>query len=537
MVVGGWIKLAYKKIIDGLENKTYKFDAKKANLAIVFVENFCRHHKGDLRNKMVKLELWQKAMIQVIFGILDEKGNRQFREVFLVVGRKNGKTLLASAISALLAYVDGEQGGEIYMIAPKLKQAALCFDGFYQMVLMEPELSNLSKKRRSDVYIPSLNTSIQPLAFNAKKSDGLNPSGVVCDEISSWPAEQGIKQYEVIKSALGARRQPLVFNITTAGYIFNGPYDELMKRSTQFLMGTSKETRLIPFIYQIEDETKWNDINELQKSNPNLGVSVSVDYLLEEIRVAEAMLSKKAEFLTKYCNIQQTSATAWLSAETINKARGEAKDISDFAHSYCVAGIDLARSTDLTAVSLVIEKDEELHVFTHYWMPENKLQEAMQRDSLPYDQYIQRGFLSLSGENYVDYRDVYNYLVNIVEKYEILPLKIGYDKYMAPNLVQDLMAYGFHCDNVQQYFNLSPVIREAEGMLRDGKIHIYDNDLMAVHMADCATETAKVNDKVRLVKIQDQQNIHIDGVMSMIDALTVRQKYHEEIGEQLENKE
>ena len=537
IITSKWIILFYDYIVEGLKDKKFKFDSKKANKAIKFIENFCRHHEGILAPQLIKLELWQKAFISVVFGILDDDGLRQFREVFLVVSRKNGKTLIASAIAAYMAYADGEYGGKIYMIAPKLQQASICYDGFYQMVQKENELSDISKKRRTDIYVEFNNTTIQPLAFNYKKSDGLNPSMVVCDEISSWPPEQGGKQYEVIKSALGARKQPLVLNITTAGYVNGGPYDDLFKRATQFLLGNSKETRLAPFIYQIDDEEKWNDLNELQKSNPNLGVSVFPDFFINEIAVAELSLQKKAEFMTKYCNVKQNSALAWLSAAVINKARCEHKDISEFAHSYCVAGIDLSKSTDLTALSFVIEKDEQLNVFTHYWLPANKLQEAMQRDSLPYDQYVQRGILSLSGENIINYRDVYDYITSLVEQYEILPLKIGFDKYMADYLIQDLKGYGFHCDDVRQYFNLSPVIRECEGLLRDGSIKIFDNDLMAIHLADCATETAKVNDKVRLVKIQDQPNIHIDGVMSMIDALTVRQKYYEEIGEQLKNKE
>ncbi len=535
IIVGKWITLLYENIITGLEKGKYRFDQKKANKAIKFIENFCRHHEGEKGGELFVLELWQKSAISIIFGILDKDGNRQFREVFFVVARKNGKTLLASAVSAYMSYADGEYGGKIYMIAPKLQQANLCFDGFYQMIKKEPELDALAKKRRTDIYISVSNTSIAPLAFNAKKSDGLNPSYVVCDEISSWPAEQGSKQYEVIKSALGARKQPLVMNITTAGYVIGGPYDELMKRSTQFLLGNSRETRLCPFIYQIDDESKWNDINELRKSNPNLSVSISVDFLLEEIRVAELSLQKKMEFLTKYCNIQQTSVAAWLSSRIIKKAIGEHRDISEFAHSYCVAGIDLSRSTDLTSVSIVIEREEKMYVFTHYFLPYNKLQEAMLRDSIPYDQYITKGILSLSGENIINYRDVYNYLINLVEEYEILPLKVGYDKYMADYLIQDLKTYGFHCDDVRQYFNLSPVIRDCEGLLRDGKIDIMDNDLMKIHLADCATETAKVNDKIRLVKIQDTPNIHIDGVMSMIDALTVRQKYYDEVGELLKN--
>lgn len=159
----------------------------------------------------------------------------------------------------------------------------------------------MAKKRRSDIYIADSNTTIKAIAFNAKKSDGFNPHLVVCDEVASWSGDGGLKQYEVMKSALGARRQPMVLSISTAGYVDNSIYDELMKRSTAFLNGSSREKRLLPFLYFIDDENKWNDINELRKSNPNLGVSVSVDFLIEEIAIAEGSLSKRAEFLTKYC--------------------------------------------------------------------------------------------------------------------------------------------------------------------------------------------------------------------------------------------
>ena len=158
------------------------------------------------------------------FGIVDKNDLRQFREVVLVVGRKNGKTLLASALAEYMAYLDGEYGARVYFCAPKLDQAKLCYDAFYQMLLQEDELDELAKKRRSDIYIASTNTSIQPLAFNSKKSDGLNPHLVVCDEFSAWQGDAGLKQYEVLKSALGSRKQPLILSISTANYI-EGLYD------------------------------------------------------------------------------------------------------------------------------------------------------------------------------------------------------------------------------------------------------------------------------------------------------------------------
>ena len=383
VVVGQWVRMWYEFVIKGLENKTFFYDAKKAGKAIKFIENFCHHHEGALAPKLISLELWQRALVAVVFGIVDENGLRQFREVFVVVGRKNGKTLLASAIANYMLYLDGERGARIYFVAPKLEQANLCFDALVQMINQEPELKDLTRKRRTDLYVESTNSTAKPLAFNAKKSDGLNPSACVADECASWSGDQGLKQYEVIKSAMGARRQPLLLSISTSGYIDEGIFDELVKRSTAVINGDSREARLAPFLYMIDDVAKWNDINELRKANPNLGVSVSVDYMIEEIAIAEGSLSKKVEFLTKYCNIKQNSSQAWLPTQEINKAMGAPLNIDDFKGHYCVIGVDLSRSSDLTAAVCIIQKGEDLYVFSKMWLPSEKIEEASIRDNLP----------------------------------------------------------------------------------------------------------------------------------------------------------
>lgn len=531
--VGKWIRLWYSYIVKGLENKAFYFDAKKASRAIRFIENFCHHHEGELAPGLITLELWQKAEVSVIFGIMDKDGTRQFREVFDVKGRKCGKTLLAAAIAAYMTFLDGEYGGRIFFCAPKLDQARLCFDAYYQMILKEPELDALAKKRRTDIYIESTNTSAMPLAFNARKSDGLNPSLTVADEISAWQGDAGLKQYEVLKSALGARRQPLIYAISTAGYT-EGIYDELMKRSTAVLLGTSKETRLAPFIYQIDDVTKWNDLNEIKKAMPNLGVSVSYDYMLEEIAIAESSLSKKAEFLTKYCNIKQNSSQAWLDAVTIEKTVSKPLRLEDFENTYAVMGIDLSKSTDLSAAVLVIEKDGILNVFARFYLPKEKIDEATARDGLPYRAYIQRGLLFESGDNFIDYRDIFNWARELVEKYKIFPLQVGYDRYSATYLVQDMNEYGFHMDDVYQGENLTPVIREVEGLMKDGKIRIGDNDLLKIHMLNSAVKLNAETDRLKLIKIEPRA--HVDGMAAMLDAFTVRQKWWPEIGAQLTNR-
>ena len=530
---GRWIRIWYKYIVDGLDKKLFFYDAKKARRAIKFVENFCRHHEGPLAPQLIVLELWQKALLSVLFGVLDDKGHRQFREVFIVIARKNGKTLLAAAIAAYCSFLDGEYGARIYFAAPKLEQAALCYDAYYQMLSKDPELAPLSKKRRSDVYIAQSNSSAKPLAFSAKKSDGLNVSLCVADEVASWPGDHGLKFYEVIKSSFGARTQPMLLAISTAGYENEGIYDELMKRATRFLLGDSREKRLAPFVYMIDDESKWNDINELAKANPNLGVSITVDYLLEEIAIAEGSLSKLAEFKTKYCNIKQNSCLAWLASSVVEKTTGAPLNLAEFKNCYCVGGIDLSRTTDLTACVAVIEKNERLHVFAHFFLPGERLQEATERDRLPYAAYVQRGLLTLSGDNFVDYHDCFAWFRALIEKYKIYPLQVGYDRYTAQYLVQDMREYGFHMDDVFQGYNLTPVIREAEGLLKDGAVDIGDNDLLKIHLLNAALKNEGDSGRCKVVKISAAD--HIDGCAALLDALTVRQKYYAEIGRQLKN--
>lgn len=533
IVVGKWVKLLYEKITAGLRDGLFYFDARKANRAIEFIETFCHHCEG--RSDLITLELWQKSTVCLMFGIVDEEDLRIFREVFLVMGRKNGKSLFASACIAYMTYLDGEYGAKIYCLAPKLEQAAIVYDNFFKMVMRETELAQLAQKRRSDVYLESTNTSIRPLAFNAKKSDGFNPHLTVCDEIASWPAEQGLKQYEVMKSALGARKQPMILSISTAGYVNDGPFDELMMRSTAYLLGNSEERRLLPILYIIDDVKKWDEIEELKKANPNMGVSVSEDFFLEEIAIAKNSLSKRAEFLTKYCNIKQSSTQAWLPYDIVEQVTGEEYSLEDFRSSYCVGGIDLSQTTDLTACCVVIERAGKLYTFAQFFMPENKIEELQEREGVPYRLYVSKGLITPSGENFVDYNDCFEWFRILVEEYEILPLQVGYDRYSAQYLVQQMTQYGFHMDDVHQGENLTPVIHECDGLLRDKTLQLGTNNLLKAHFLNVGMKQNEETRKIRPVKIDPR--CHIDGFVAVIDALTVRQKWYDQIGEQLKNED
>ena len=533
--VGQWVSLFYEIIIAGIEDKTYIFSQQKANRAIKFIETFCRHNKGKLAPKPFKLSLWEKAFISCLFGIVDKNGKRQFREVALFVGRKCGKTLLAAAIMSYVAYVDGEFGSEIYCVAPKLDQADLVYSAFEFTKDKNPDLAKRTRKRKNDYIIDSTNTTIKKIAFNEKKADGYSPMLTVADEMSSWPAERGLKQWEVMTSGTGARSEPITLAISSGGYVNDGIYDELFKRGTRFLKGEGADQRLLPLFYTIDDIDKWDDINELRKSIPGLGESVTIQFILDEINVARDSLSKKAEFLCKYCNLKQNSSQAWLDTKTIGKCFGEHLELEDFRSSYCVAGIDLSQTTDLTAATIIIERDGQLYIFAKFWLPAEKIDEAIAKDGVPYNLYIKRGLLELSGDNFIDYHDCYQWLVDMIEKYEILPLKVGYDRYSAQYLVQDLKTYGFQTDDVYQGDNLWGVLQEMEGLFKDGSVHMGDNDLLKIHLLNSAIKMNAERGRGRLIKLSPKD--HIDGCAALADAFCVRQKWFNEIGDRLANRD
>ena len=554
-IVGKYIRLLYEYIIKGLREKQFFFDPHKANTAIEWIETHCFHTEGPLAPGNLKLEVWQKAMISIMFGIVDKNGTRQFREVLLVVGRKNGKSLLASAVANYVFRNEGGYGSRVFCIAPKFDQADIIYNCIWQMVQLDPEWQQLkehlsekdehnkkihddgmlARHRQTDLAIPGMNSTVKKIAFNSKSSDGFNPSLTICDEVAAWEGDKGLKQYEVMKSAMGARLEAMLFSCTTSGYVNDSIFDELMKRSTRFLLGDSKETRLLPILYMGDNIDKWNDINELHKSNPNLDVSVSTDYLLEEIAVAEGSLSKKAEFIVKYLCLKQNSSLAWLPAKLVENASSDPLSLEDFRESYCVGGIDLSQTRDLTSACIVIEKNGELFVFSHFWLPAERIDEATQRDGLPYSIYIQRGILSPSGDNFINYHDCFEWFRMLIEEYHIYPLQVGYDRYSAAYLIQEMEASGIHCDSVFQGENLYGVLQEAQGLLEDGVVNIGDNDLLKVHLLNSAIKMSTERGRGKLVKLTP--SAHIDGTAAFIDALTVRQKWYSEIGERLKNEE
>ena len=540
VTVGKWIRMLCEVILQGLSEHRWFWSQKLADNAIGFIERYCHHYKGKLAPQRIKLSLWERFVISLIFGIVDDAARRQFTEVLLVIGRKMGKTLLVAAIATYMTYAAGEYGSEIYFLAPKMEQADLCYSAMEYNVHAEPELESITRSTKyRGLVINETNTTARKLAFSSKKSDGYSPQFYAADEGASWPGGAGIRQWEVMVSGTGAREEPLGMMFSSGGYENEGIYDEMFTRGTGFLMGHSREQHLLPIIYMIDDPDKWDDMEELEKSLPGMGESVSREFIEKQIVIAHESIPKEIEFKTKFCNLKQSMSTAFLRAEEINKAFGWRKPMEELKNKFCVGGYDLSQVVDLTCAGFICEIDGILWVKAHFWMPKNRLEEATKRDGVPYEIYIRKGFLSLSGEEFVDHNDVLNWFMELVKKYKIYPLMVGYDRWSATELNQKMTEKHFKTDSVTQGFNLTNVIDTFGGLMREGKIRdMDDNDLLKIHLADSAVKMENAGERAhpRMMLVKISNKAHVDGMAMLLDALAMRIFNWNKLGRRLQNK-
>lgn len=515
------MKLNLEYVENAITSGQCYYDNEKADKAIAFMQSQCQYVEG--RSGPFILENWQKYITACIFGLVDDDGYRHFTEFVLIIGRKQGKSTFAAALEATVAYTQSENGMQIYNLAPKLQQANIIYNQTLLMINKNKAMAKLGKKRRSDYYIAQKNCTISPLAFNSKKSDGFNPYLAIFDEFAAWEGVKALDMYNVILSAQGSRHDPINLACSTANFIDGGLYDELFPRCTSVLLGTSEETSLLPFLFMIDDIEKWDDVQELKKAMPNLGVSFFEKNLLKEIKKAHASAKYKSEFICKYCNIKQNSIAAWIPQEHIIKSQGEAIRPEDFRRMAGVGGVDLSQTTDLTSACVLIHYQGVDYVLSHFWMPSGKLKELTDRDNVDYSTLISHGFLSLSGDKFVDYKDVTQWFCELRAKYKINIIMTGYDRYSSTYFVDEMTKAGFAMDDVYQGTNLTPILTEFEGLMAEGRIKTGTNGLLQSHIRNVAVKRENDDKRLRMMKIA--QNKHIDGCAAVIDAMTVRSKY------------
>lgn len=506
----------YEKLIDDMYNHPqYIYDHAKAERPIKFIETFCRHSKGELAGKPLILDLFQKAYISALFGFVDkDTGKRRYTESFFYVARKNGKTTMLSAIALYMMIADGESGAEVYSVASKRDQANILFDQAHEMIKQSPDLSRNIRKRKSDLYFSHNFSKMQSLGKNSNSLDGLNAHLVVIDELHSI---QDRNLYEVMKQSQSARTQPLLIMITTAGTHRGTIFDDLYEYACNVVDGNFKDDNFLPIMYELDKKSEYKKPECWQKANPSLNISKRVDDLERKVARAENDANNLTGILTKDFNVRETSHNAWLTFEQINNTA--TFDIKDFADWYAIGGADLSITTDLSCATLLfVDPDTEMrYVHQMYWLPEDNLRERVDNDKIPYDKWHEQGLLRLCRGNTIDYSDITDWFVEMIEDYEITPLWIYYDNYSARYWVSEMEGHGFKMVRTPQGAKtLSLPMQNLGADLRKHKVNYNNHPILKWCLTNTGIETDR-NGNIVPVKNQSPKR-RIDGTASLLDA-------------------
>lgn len=517
IIAGEKVKKIYRKLLKESDDKSllFYFDENKANRPIEFIETFCKQAEGEI-GKPIKLELFQKAYIQALFGfVYRDTKLRRFNETLFLVGRKNGKTTLLSAIALYMMIADGEGSAECYSVATKKDQASKAFKSACAMRAQSPEIRALISKRRTDMYMPSTFSSFEPLSSDSDTLDGLNSHLVIIDELH---AIKDRNLYEVMKQSTSSRRQPLVVMITTAGTVRECIFDDIYDYANNVLNGTIKNDSFLPVLYELDKTEEWKDIKCWQKANPGLGTIKQYKYLNEQVQRAKDDSSSKRGILCKDFNIRTTSEEKWLDFDTVNNE--ETYKLEELSGSYAIGGADLSSTTDLTCATLLVIKKQKIYIIQHYFIPEDKLEEKEDDDKVPYKKWKERGLLTTCTGAKVDYSDVTKWFLKMHKEMDISALWVGYDPWGSTYWINEMKDEGFEMEEVVQGAKtMSNPMKQLEADLKEKKVNYNNNPITKWCLLNTSIKIDD-NDNIRPVKGKKSRQ-RIDGAVSLIDAYVV----------------
>ena len=517
IVAGRKVTKIYKRLVEESDNNSlsFYFDEERANRPIEFIETFCKQAEGEI-GKPIKLELFQKAYIQALFGfVYRDTGLRRFNETMFLVGRKNGKTTMLSAIALYMMIADGEGSAECYSVATKKDQASKAFKSAVAMRSQSPEIRAIVNKRRTDMYMPSTFSSFEPLSSDSDTLDGLNAHLVIIDELH---AIKDRNLYEVMKQSTSSRRQPLVVMITTAGTVRECIFDDIYEYANNVLNGTIKNDSFLPVLYELDKVEEWKDIKCWAKANPGIGTIKQYKYLTEQVQRAKDDLSSKKGILCKDFNIRSTSEEKWLDFDIVNNE--ETFDIENLRGSYAIGGADLSSTTDLTCATLLILKKQKIYVIQHYFIPEDKIEEKENEDDAPYKRWQERGLLTVCQGAKINYTDVTNWFLKMHEEMDISALWVGYDPWGSTYWIEEMKEVGFEMEQViQGAKTMSNPMKQLEADLKEKKVNYNNNPITKWCLLNTSIKVDE-NDNIRPVKGKNQRQ-RIDGTVSLIDAYVV----------------
>lgn len=533
-VVSHKIYVMYKYLAHLINNPgEYFYSAKRANHILEFAENYCKISKGAGSGKPVRLELWEKAMLAAVFGIIDINGNRLCREALLIVGKKNGKSLLSSIVGLYMLVGDGEPGPEIYAVATKRDQAKIIWQEAKRMVRKSPALLRRIKPLVAELSSELFNDGVfKPLASDSDTLDGLNVHCVLMDEIHQW--KNGKALYDIMADGTTARNQPLVFITSTAGTIREDIYDQKYEEAERIINGLFddngyKDIHMFCFIYELNERKQWTNPRCWKMANPGLGTIKKWEQLEAKVKKAQENPALVKNLVCKEFNIRETSSESWLTFDQINN--NETFDVKALKPRYGIGGVDLSSTTDLTNATVIFKmpNDEHIYVLQMYWLPEDLLEKKVKEDKIPYDLWHEQGLLRLCPGNKVHYKYVTEWFLEVQKELDIYLYKVGYDSWSATYFVEEMNnTFGKSVMEpvIQGKKTLSSPMKSLGADLEKKLVNYNNNPILKWCLCNTSVDIDK-NDNIQPAK-GNLGTRRIDGTAGLLDAYVVMENNLEE---------
>lgn len=523
----------YKKIVHDIHNPgRWHYDDRRAKHALYFIEEYCRHSQGEMGGKKVVLELWQKAMISTIFGFVDNDGYRKYRRAIWIVGKKNGKSLIASAVGLYMQIADGEMGPEVVSAATTREQAKKIWEAAKAMVMMSPVLKKRIKPLTGELSSKAFNFgTFKPLSSDYNTLDGLNLHCVLLDELQQW--KNGLALYDILTRGISARKQPLIFITTTAGTIREDIYDVIYDECELIINGYEdlngyKDERTIAFIYELDKRDEWLDEKNWVKANPGLGIIKNYDILKGEVEKAKENPLLVKNLLCKDFNIRETSTETWLSFEDLNNTA--TYDLSKLKPRYGIGGVDLSSTTDLTNATVIfmVKDDPTIYVLQMYWLPEDLMEQKTKEDKIPYDIWKKQGLLETTPGNRVHYKFVTEWFLKVQNELDIYLPWVGYDSWSATYFVEEMATF-FGKETMEPVIQgkktLSGPMKALGADLAAKKINYNNSPILKWNLSNVAVDVDK-NGNIQPAK--EKQRKRIDGFAGLLNAYVTLERHYED---------
>lgn len=528
------VQRIYQKLAEDLSGSTgadgtmYHYSPSRANHILEFAENYCRHSKGKLGGQLVVLELWEKAMLAAMFGFIDDEGRRRYREVVLIVAKKNGKSLISSIVGLYLQVGDGEPGAEVYAVATKKDQAKIIWGEAKRMVNKSPELRKLIKPLVGEMDCAVNESVFKPLASDTDTLDGLNVHGALMDEVHQW--RDGMALYNIIADGTTAREQPMTLITTTAGVVREDIYDNKYEYAAKVIIGYDDpdagivDDHFLPFIYELDAREEWEDERCWPKANPGLGTIKNIRQLRDKVRKAQQSPDLQRNLLCKEFNIRETSGGSWLSFDDINNET--TFDVTELRPRYGVGGADLSSTDDLTAACVIFMLPEcsDIYVIPMFWIPADLVERHINEDKVRYDIWIDKGWVRTCPGNRINPDVVREWFLEVQSEYDIYLNLVGYDSWSAELWVNEMKrSFGDSTMRpvIQGKKTLSNPMKMLAKDLQAHKIIYNNNGVLKWCMANTCVDEDR-NGNIQPIKSRKPTQ-RIDGLAALLDAYTVLQ--------------